>query len=188
MEAPDVSEEAVRTVIRQRFGDKVVSFDPSDPEANNRAVANGFTVVHGRSLSEPEWEKGQAGWHNSFGGNRSSGPKPVKALEPTQQEQRIMNAMNRMAQAIVCYRKSQPRPEFRQRSVVVIAQMVRCVFVIQFMNQEIDNRFIEFIKEASAEPDLVSGAGSLDHTGRLPGRPYPRIMLPRYYDQRVPWR
>jgi hypothetical protein len=104
MEDADASEEAVRTVIRKRFGEKVVSFDPRDPEANNRAVANGFTVVHGRSLSKPEWEKARrAGAVPSVGSLFRSDPeetKPVKALEPTQ-EQRIINAMNRIAQAIV---------------------------------------------------------------------------------------
>jgi hypothetical protein len=105
MEDPDVSEEAVSTVIRQRFGEKVVSFDPRDPEANNRAVANGFTVVHGRSLSKPEWEKvRRAGAVPSAGSLFRTDPeemKPVKALEPTRQEQRIMNALDRIAQAIV---------------------------------------------------------------------------------------
>lgn len=50
-----VAPEAVRSVITQRFGEKVVAFDPSDQEANNIAVSQGYTVVHGRSLSKAEW-------------------------------------------------------------------------------------------------------------------------------------
>ncbi len=50
-----VSEEAVRTVIEQKFGKKAVIFDPSDPEANNIAVAQGYTLIHGRSLSSDAW-------------------------------------------------------------------------------------------------------------------------------------
>lgn len=47
--------EAVTAIVEKRFGEKVVIFDPSDPEANNRAVSEGYSVVHGRSLSKPEW-------------------------------------------------------------------------------------------------------------------------------------
>lgn len=49
------SPEAQREVIRERFGDKVVAFDPSDQEANKRAIDQGYTVVGGRSLSKDEW-------------------------------------------------------------------------------------------------------------------------------------
>jgi hypothetical protein len=51
-----MSSELVRDIARLRFGDKRVSFDPSDPEANSLAVSKGYTVVHGRSMSKPEWE------------------------------------------------------------------------------------------------------------------------------------
>lgn len=105
MEDPDVSEGAVCTVIRKRFGEKVVSFDPSDLEANNRAVANGFTVVHGRSLSKAEWENvRRTGAVPSAGSLFRTNPgeaKPVIALEPAPNEQRIVNAMNRLAQVII---------------------------------------------------------------------------------------
>lgn len=54
---PNVAPEAVAKVVEQRFGDRVVIFDPSDMEANNRAVAEGYTVVRGRSLPKEAWEK-----------------------------------------------------------------------------------------------------------------------------------
>lgn len=47
---------AVETVLNHRFGEKRVVYDPSDPEANNNAVANGYNVIHGRSLNKEEWE------------------------------------------------------------------------------------------------------------------------------------
>jgi len=50
------SEEAVGTVVRQRFGDRAVAYDPSDQEANSRAAAAGYTVVSGGSMSSGEWE------------------------------------------------------------------------------------------------------------------------------------
>ena len=49
-------EEAVRAIADKRFG-KAVVYDPSDPEANRTAVDQGYSVVHGRSLSKKAWEK-----------------------------------------------------------------------------------------------------------------------------------
>lgn len=49
-ESPKADPGAVQTMVEQRFGDKVVVFDPSDPEANKRAVADGYVVLHSRTL------------------------------------------------------------------------------------------------------------------------------------------
>jgi hypothetical protein len=46
---------AVAAVIQQRYGERVASYDPSDPEANSRAVAQGYQVVHGGSFSGAAW-------------------------------------------------------------------------------------------------------------------------------------
>lgn len=51
-----ITSDAVRSVVKQRFGEKAVAYDPSDREANKRAVAAGYTVVHGAQLSRAEWE------------------------------------------------------------------------------------------------------------------------------------
>lgn len=53
----DCKVETVRKLVQLRFGDNVVIQDPSDPEANNKAVANGYVVVHGPQLSASEWER-----------------------------------------------------------------------------------------------------------------------------------
>lgn len=50
-----VTEEAVRSVVEQRFGKKAVIFDPSDREANNIAVAKGYTLIHGSTMSKDAW-------------------------------------------------------------------------------------------------------------------------------------
>jgi len=55
LEADDLPAEAVASVIQQRYGDKVVSYDPSDREANSRAIAAGYQVVHGGSFSSAAW-------------------------------------------------------------------------------------------------------------------------------------
>lgn len=51
----DLPVATIDTLMDLRFGDKRVAADPSDPEANSRAVAAGFTVVHGSQLSAAEW-------------------------------------------------------------------------------------------------------------------------------------
>ena len=42
-------------VLTARFGEKRVSYDPSNPEANRRASANGFTVISGGALTRGQW-------------------------------------------------------------------------------------------------------------------------------------
>jgi hypothetical protein len=52
--------EAVERTLDLRFGKKRVAYDPSDPEANGRAACQGYTVVHGGSLSSGEWQNARA--------------------------------------------------------------------------------------------------------------------------------
>ena len=53
--SPDAKPEALNAYMTQRFGEKRVSFDPSDPEANHAAAAAGYTVVTGSQLSGLAW-------------------------------------------------------------------------------------------------------------------------------------
>jgi hypothetical protein len=55
IESGNAKTEAVEDYMGKRFGEKRVSFDMSDREANNRAVANGYTLVHGSMLSKAAW-------------------------------------------------------------------------------------------------------------------------------------
>ena len=55
LEDDDVSSDAVRAIIKERFGDKVVAFDPSDLEANARAMGAGYTVIPGATFSKAAW-------------------------------------------------------------------------------------------------------------------------------------
>jgi hypothetical protein len=47
---PNASDEAVKQVIEQRFGEKVAIYDPSCREANLRAQESGYTLITGRQL------------------------------------------------------------------------------------------------------------------------------------------
>jgi hypothetical protein len=46
---PHAEDEAFRTALKKRVG-KAVVYDPSDPEANKRAMDKGYGVLNGRSL------------------------------------------------------------------------------------------------------------------------------------------
>ncbi len=48
--------EATTTSLDLRFGENRVSFDVNDREANKKAMAEGYTVVAGGSMSKQEWQ------------------------------------------------------------------------------------------------------------------------------------
>lgn len=54
-EDKNVSLSAVHHVVTERFGEKRVISDPSDPEGTKMAVAQGYTVIAPGSLSGAEW-------------------------------------------------------------------------------------------------------------------------------------
>jgi hypothetical protein len=55
LEDKRVSPAAVTQVVRQRFGDNAVTADPSDRDANARAMASGRPVIYGGSFSAEQW-------------------------------------------------------------------------------------------------------------------------------------
>jgi hypothetical protein len=54
--SPDCSAEALEAVLKARYGEKRVAYDPSDPEGSKLAVSKGYTVVHGGSLTAGQWQ------------------------------------------------------------------------------------------------------------------------------------
>ncbi len=73
LEDERVTADAVQTVIRERFGDKVVVYDPSDREANTKAASEGYTVVAGGTFSKHQWATIKA----------AVGIKPAGQVTPT---------------------------------------------------------------------------------------------------------
>jgi len=51
-----VEPSAVSTVMTARFGEKRVTFDMSDPEANRSALASGYTVIPSNTFSRAAWD------------------------------------------------------------------------------------------------------------------------------------
>lgn len=91
----EVSPDAFRTVLDQRFGENRVMADPTDPEATKRAVAAGFTPVYGNQLSQGERDNirtfRETGWdpvvpagQSEFATKKLFSPsgKPAKVLNP----------------------------------------------------------------------------------------------------------
>jgi Histidine kinase-, DNA gyrase B-, and HSP90-like ATPase len=101
----DITPDAVRDVVKARFGDKVVAFDPSDPEANARAVAAGHTVVHGRSLSKDVWANVRLAGAIPAAGQLFPTHPPaegdVEDVQPTAAELRVIDALDRLARALL---------------------------------------------------------------------------------------
>ncbi|GMU24150.1 MAG: hypothetical protein AMXMBFR13_42270 [Phycisphaerae bacterium] len=52
---PRCEPETMKRLLDLRFGEKRVAADPSDPEANKRAAAAGYTVVPGGAMGAQEW-------------------------------------------------------------------------------------------------------------------------------------
>ena len=55
LESGVASDVAVSSMMTERFGEKRVAYDPSDHEANKIAMGQGYTIVHGGSLSKGAW-------------------------------------------------------------------------------------------------------------------------------------
>jgi hypothetical protein len=72
----DLSAAAVEAVLTARFGEQRVSYDPSDPEANSRAVAAGYTVVHGSQMSAAEWQAARGCGAIQPAGKVTPSPRP----------------------------------------------------------------------------------------------------------------
>jgi hypothetical protein len=72
----DLSHATAQRLADLRFGDRRVAFDPSDPEANSRAVAAGYQVVHGGALSAGEWALARRAGAIPPAGQVTPSPKP----------------------------------------------------------------------------------------------------------------
>lgn len=71
-----LSASTINRVLDLRFGEKRVAYDPSDVEANARAVASGHIVVHGGNLSKSEWEAARRVGAILPAGQVTPSPKP----------------------------------------------------------------------------------------------------------------
>lgn len=81
--------EAVRAVIKKRFGDKVVIADPSDPEGTKLAASQGYTVVHGAAFDKDTWNSIRTAGAMQPAGQVTPSPKPYNP--ESQDEEKLMS-------------------------------------------------------------------------------------------------
>lgn len=74
--SPDITPDALNAVMDKKFGEKRVIYDPSDPEANARASAEGYTVITGGQLSAATWENIRSYGTALPAGKVTPSPKP----------------------------------------------------------------------------------------------------------------
>lgn len=103
------SSAAVSSVLDRRFGEKRVAYDPSDREANSRAVAAGYTVVPGGSLTKGQWANARQSELIPAAGRVTPGHKvafsadgvpPLRAGEWTDSMKAIAKSAHNLAQAL----------------------------------------------------------------------------------------
>ena len=71
-----VPDATVTKLLDLRFGEMRVAFDPNDRESNARAVAAGYTVVHGRQMSAGEWAAAKRAEAIKPAGQVTPSPRP----------------------------------------------------------------------------------------------------------------
>jgi len=73
---PACSEASIKRVLDLRFGEKRAAFDPNDPEANKKFVAQGGRLVYGPNLSPQEWRTAKEAGAIQSAGKLCPTPKP----------------------------------------------------------------------------------------------------------------
>lgn len=108
---PKANDSAFKKVVAERFGDRVAIYDPSCPEANQRAVEQGYTVIHGRQLPQGSFgrmrEMGVArptGQHQEFRGDIPTSPDgkpPIPRDKWTPGMKRVAAYAVQLAEALI---------------------------------------------------------------------------------------
>lgn len=71
----NASPEALDTILTKQFGEKRAIFDPSDMEANNRLMAEGYTIIPARTFDKATWGRIKETGSASSSGSISPTPK-----------------------------------------------------------------------------------------------------------------
>lgn len=78
---------AVQTVVTNRFGDRAVIADPSDPEGTKIAASKGFSVITGGAFSKGAWENIRKAGAVLPAGQVTPSPKPYS---PDGREEKVI--------------------------------------------------------------------------------------------------
>lgn len=110
MASEGVKAEAVGSVLTRRFGEKMVTFDVNDREANDRAAAEGYVVIPGGTFNREQWSNVRATGIVKPAGQVTPTPKPfnpegrpaeyVTATPAMQRFERFVRAFSREAAGV----------------------------------------------------------------------------------------
>lgn len=104
MSGKEVSTDAVRSVIKARYGDKVVVATPGDALGKDKAIASGYQVIHGREMSPAEWENiRRAEAISSTAQKFPTEFEYAESVEPDENMKRVARLAKRIAQ--LCFDK-----------------------------------------------------------------------------------
>jgi hypothetical protein len=164
-ENPEASPAAVTHFVRARFGEKVVSFDPSDPEANKLAVAAGYVVLPGGTFTGPQWENIRAtgfvkpagkvtpsakGWDGDGAANAKDCP-PIPEQEWTEEMRMVAEYATKVALVVL---EAAIRVEFYS-SVHMLASATYGPGTLSFNKQRLGNQWFDMEKNRLKIDDLL---------------------------------
>jgi hypothetical protein len=102
LEDEEVSPAALGAALKLRFGDKIVSRDPSDPEANKIAASEGYAVLSSGSLPPAVWKNVKTHGIVKPAGQVTPSPKPYlpgqENVRKTEPEDKWTPGMARLAE------------------------------------------------------------------------------------------
>lgn len=111
LEDKNINSEAVRQVLNLQYGDKKVTYDLSDSEANKLAISEGYTVLHGGAFSKNQWENIRKAEAILPAGKVTPSPKPyspngnplkiIPKEKWTFQEQQVVAFMQMLSRVLI---------------------------------------------------------------------------------------
>jgi len=134
-----ISKEALDSILKKRFGEKVAVANPFDRNSIDDAISNGYNVVMGAEMSKDEWERIKSfGLINSttelFGKNVVDAPR----VEPTDNMKRTADYAKRIAKRILGIDIG---VVFVKHSDMVLAQFDRLSNTLTFNVSKLGNGF-----------------------------------------------
>jgi len=101
----ECKDKAVTKTLDLRFGKKRVIYDPSDTEANKRAVSEGYYVIRGSQLSKEEWCNVKRGGTTLPAGQvfptKPQGYAEAKEVQPTAEMTRVIEFSKTLAKKLM---------------------------------------------------------------------------------------
>lgn len=145
---------AVTDYMEKRFGELRASYDPSDHEANNKAVASGYTLVHGSMLTKGAWENVRAAAAITPAGRifptHSDNIVPGNIIEPDDPMKAVADYTKRLGELLMGF---EPTVRFTKQP----SREIACYGskTISFNVQNLGKRWFDLATNRLAIDDLI---------------------------------